>query len=327
MLLLPLLALPSLHCGKLLPAVGAGGEVTLLTDLPSGHPAEEALRTCLTREVEMVFPEPAFTVESVQASQLGRRRHHRNLILMADLSRTGTFTQEVEKLIGERLVGEMRAGRRTYIVYADVWATGQTLMVLAAPDAGVLAKAIEAQADEIFTSFSRRVIRQTAALLYVTGEQKEMSRYLRGTYGWSLRIPKGFRISEDAEARVVRFWMPEGGTRLLFVHWQDGVRRLPEVEACLDLRGRIVWNYDQDVILPERSRSERVSFLGGRALQLAGVWQNERDTKGGPFRTYCFMKGDRFYMIDLLAFDPEGSKVNLMRQLEAMAITFVHEDD
>lgn len=318
-------ALACCHCGRLVPAIGAGSTITLVTHLPSGHPAQQALRATLTRPVVMVRPEPAFELESTNAAGMSRVRHARNLVLLADLSRRDALSREVERLVGERLLAAMRAGRRYHAFYADVWASGQTVLVLAATDPQALATAIEAHGDELYEAFERRVVQQTTKLLFVSGEQKKYTRYLRSRYGWSIRVPKGYRVSEDAEQRVVRLWMPEGGTRLLFVHWEDGVRRLPSAEACIERRARIVWAFDQDTVLADRTRSQRVDFLGDRALELAGVWQNERYKKGGPFRTYCLLAGDRFYMIDLLVFHPEDSKVGLMRQLEALALTFKDE--
>jgi hypothetical protein len=313
------------ECDKLVPAVGPSGSVTLVTDLPANSPAEMALRAALEREVVLVRPERAFRVESMQGGQLDRMRHARNLALMVDLSRTSDLTREVGRLVGERLLGEMRAGRRLYSLYSDVWANGQSVMVLAAPTAADLSRAIDANADRIYESLERRVIQQTAHIIYISGEQADFARYLSKRYGWTLRIPKGFQVSEDADEHVVRFLMSEGGTRLLFVHWQDGVDRLPSVEECIDIRARIVYFYDQDTVLREATTSQRTDFRGRRVLKLDGVWQNEKYTKGGPFRTYCLIENGRFYMIDLLVFDPRGGKIDLMRQVEAMAVTFRDE--
>jgi hypothetical protein len=46
---------------------------------------------------------------------------------------------------------------------------------------------------------------------------------------------------------------------------------------------------------------------------------------GGPFRTHCFLDGDRFVMIDLAVFAPDGAKAPLIRQLEAIARTYRNE--
>jgi hypothetical protein len=311
-------------CDRLVPAIGSNSSVTLVTHLPADHAAEQALKATFEREVVMVFPEPAFEVEVAQSSRLGRLRQARNLVLMADLSRSDGFTAEIERLVGDDLFAAMRDGRRYHVFYSNVWALGQTTLVLAGPNGEALADAIEQSADRLYETLERRVIQRTEEIIFVTGEQEEFSRYLSSAFGWTMRIPKGYRVSEDAESRVVRCYMPEGGVRLVFVHWKDGVSRVPGTEACIDIRGRIVWQYDEDTIVEGRTRSSRVDFLGGRALKLEGVWQNDRHTKGGPFRTYCFVKDDRFYMLDMLVFDPEGSKINLMRQLEAIALTFEH---
>lgn len=317
-------ALLALHCENLVPAIGSNGAITLVSNLPTDSAAEVALVQSFERDVDMVSKEPAFRVERAQVSRLPALEQARNLVLLADLSRDDALAERVVSLVGEDLAARMRAGERHHVFLTDVWAKGQTLLVVAAGDAAMLTEAVEEHADSIYSVMDKRVTEQTIEVIFMSGEQESFSRYLRQQYGWSIRVPRGYRVSEDAEARVVRLWMPEGGTRLVMVHWQDGMHRLPDVESAIDLRARLVWSYDEDTILRDRTRSNHDPFEGRRALNLEGVWQNERYTKGGPFRTHFFLEGDRLYMIDLLVFDPDNPKINLMRQVEAIALTFTH---
>jgi hypothetical protein len=304
-------------------AVGPNGEVTIVTDLPAGSASVEAVGEVIGRQVVTVRSEPAFSVDRIPGSQFQSARFWRNLIFLADLSRPGATTDLVTRTVGEELVVDFRAGRRLHAFYPDVWARGQTILVLAGTGDRNLADAIRGRGDEIYRAFERRVTRQTLALLYLAGELEDFTRYTAETYGWSIRIPKGYRIGEDAEERFVRFFMRQGGGRLLFVHWQDGLTSLPSPESCLATRGRLVAKYyDGDFVDSTRTHDERVDFLGRRALKLVGVWQNEKHTIGGPFRTYCLFDTGRFVMIDLAVFDPAGSKQELLRQLEAIALTF-----
>jgi hypothetical protein len=209
------------------------------------------------------------------------------------------------------------------VLYNDVWARGQTVLVVAARGDAALARAVSAAADTIYAGFEERVTAEIQGLLYLAGEEKALARDLARRYGWSLRIPAGYRTGEDANARFVRFFMREGGARLLFVYWQDGVASLPAPRYCQELRARLAARYyEGDFVDSTRTRSEAVTFLGRPAHKLVGVWQNDRYTMGGPFRTYCFVDGGRFTMIDLAVFEPMESKVELLRQLEAVARTF-----
>ncbi len=313
------------QCDKLVPAIGPSGEVVVVTHLPAQDAAYAALRQAFEREVLVVRPEPAFRLEALQASQLDRVKHTRNLAVMVDLSRRDALTERLRALVGEALYTDMVTGHRFDALYADVWANGQSVLVLAAPTADQLERAIRDNADRLFQQFEESVLRQTLPVILAMGEQTDYRSYLGSKYGWSLRIPKGYIVSEDEEEHVVRCLMTQGGVRLMFVHWQDGHRRLPSPDECADIRARVAYLYDQDTMPRELVEHTRGEFLSYRTIKLNGIWQNERDTKGGPFRTVCFMDGDRFYMIDMLVFAPNSPKLDLMRQVEAIARTFRDE--
>ncbi len=306
--------------------VGPNGEATLVSDLTTESPAVIAVRTAIGRDVMTTRAEPAFEIDVVPGARFREVRSWRNLILVADLDRAGPTTALVERTVGPAVLAELRSGKRVHAVYGDVWGRGQTVLVVAARGEPALARAATAAADTMYAAFEAQVLRGIERLLYLAGEETRLARDLAERYGWSLRIPAGYRVGEDAKARFVRFFMREGGARLLFVYWQDGVRVLPSPAACLDLRGRLAARYyEGDFIDSTRVRSEPAIFLGRPAHRLVGVWQNDRYTMGGPFRTYCFVDGGRLVMIDLAVFEPVASKVELLRQLEAIALTFRDE--
>jgi hypothetical protein len=307
-------------------AVGPNGEATLVTDLAADSPAIGAVRAAIGRDVMTTRPEPAFTLDVVAGGRFRDVRSWRNLILVADLDRPGPTTALVERTVGPQALTDLRSAQRVHAVYGDVWARGQTVLVVAARGETALAKAVTVAGDAMYAEFEAQVLRGIGNLLYVGGEETRLARDLAARYGWSLRIPAGYRTGEAPGARFVRFFMREGGARLLFVYWQDGVQALPSPAACLALRDRLAARYyEGDFIDSTRSRSEPALFQGRPAHRLVGIWQNDRFTMGGPFRTYCFVDRGRFVMIDLAVFEPMESKVELLRQLEAIALTYRDE--
>jgi hypothetical protein len=152
-----------------------------------------------------------------------------------------------------------------------------------------------------------------------------MSSYVSSKYGWTVRIPKGFRVAEDEKGRLVKFVAHEP-TRLLFVHWRPSDGEALNAERCLRLRSRLVWEYyDEDVIEESMTSASDAVFQGREAVRIDGVWQNEKHVIGGPFFTLCFDEGDRFYMIDCVVFAPGMDKAGFLKQLEALALTFKDE--
>jgi len=313
-------------------ALGPNGAVTLVTDLRPDSPAVRAVYAVLGRPIFTVRPEPAFALTQVAGAEFSRVERDRNLVLLVDLAGSGPTRDRIREL---SLWSGSAAGTRAHSDSArpweqlvlDPWAHGQTVLVLSAAGEAELARSIVADRDRIYRRFETAVTDQAGVLLFARGgEETSVRKELARLYGWSLRIPRGYRVGGEANAGFVRFFMREGGSRLLFVHWQDGRRQLPPADSCLALRAQLAAQfYTGDFVDFARSGGTRTTFLGHEAVELAGVWQNDAYTMGGPFRTHCFLDGDRFVMIDLAVFAPTASKVALLRQLEAIARTYHDE--
>lgn len=90
--------------------------------------------------------------------------------------------------------------------------------------------------------------------------------------------------------------------------------------------------YDGDYIFEDsiiQTKEKVVDFNGRYAIRLDGVWQNDKNIAGGPFRTFGFYnKGDgRMYLVDCAIVAPGERKWPYMRQVEAMAYTFKTADE
>ena len=72
-----------------------------------------------------------------------------------------------------------------------------------------------------------------------------------------------------------------------------------------------------------RSHGSPGTFQGHEATILKGLWQNEKYGMGGAFETYLFFSGDRFFMVDISVYHPDGDKLPFLRELRAIASTFV----
>lgn len=282
-----------------------------------------AVEAAIGREITTTRSEPAFRLDRQPLARFRGIRSWCNLIIVADLGRPGDLAELAAKIVGPKLLPDFQSGRRVHAIYSDVWARGQTVLVVAGQGEEAIAARVATESDRLYNAFELGVTRQILARAYLAGEQKELRRDLEQRYGWSIRVPEGYRVGEDREARFVRCFRRERGAQLLFVHWQDGVESLPGPEACADLRARLIATYyDGDTMDSTRTRSEPADFLGRPAQKLYGVWQNAKYTMGGPFRTYCFVDQNRLVMVDLAVFEPMQSKVDLLRQLEAIALTF-----
>ena len=69
------------------------------------------------------------------------------------------------------------------------------------------------------------------------------------------------------------------------------------------------------------------SFLDRPAVITTGLWVDDDIFIGGPFKNYTFYDSAsrRIYMIDFAAFDPGKMKIHHMREMDAVAHTFLTE--
>lgn len=303
-------------------AVGPAGDITIMTALSAESPEVGALRTGLEQEIIVIRPEPAFNVEVSGPDGFDIRRNWRNLVFLGSLDEESRISEMIADLLDDREMGELEAGERNLFLIRDKWAIGQLVAVLAAKDRDSLAGVVERNVGSLYNAFERVAVQNTKRILLKKDVQRNVARYLKREYGWALLVPDHFEVTEDAENRIVLFRTIEPA-RMILVHWVDDYGNELTPEGCLALRGRLAWNiYDEDTIAPDMTETEETNFLGRSAIKITGVWQNEKHMNGGPFGTYCFMEGDRLYLVDFLVYAPGMDKIPFLRELEAICHTF-----
>ena len=162
--------------------------------------------------------------------------------------------------------------------------------------------------------------------MYAKLERKETEEKLMGKYGWRVRVQHDYFLAfEDPKENFVflRRRFPE---RWLFVYWVDTEDpSFLTPEWCLKKRNEIGEKfYGEDRVVRGYTKVERGEFLGRKAFIVQGLWENEKEVAGGPYKAYCFYDSTtkRVYMIDIAVFAPGQRKMPFLRQLEVIAHTF-----
>jgi hypothetical protein len=225
-------------------------------------------------------------------------------------------------LLNEEQAAQLAVGDRNLFLIRDKWAVGQLVAVLAAPDAGSLLQAIEENTPRLYEAFERAAVENTKRILLKKEVQEDTARYLKREYGWSIMVPDQFEVVEDRENRIILFRTVEPA-RMILVHWIDGFEGELNADGSIALRDNLGWTvYDEDYVERDMTTASQSTFLGREAIKMVGVWQNEKHMNGGPFRAYCFLEGDRLYLVDVLVYAPGLDKIPFLRELEAIALTF-----
>ena len=153
-----------------------------------------------------------------------------------------------------------------------------------------------------------------------------MTQELAQKYGWSVNVPFGYRILEAYPDSGIVTLAKDNPNRWLFVYWEDGIHpdQITE-EWCIqkrdDITGRL---FGGDRIVPGDVQVSQTEFGGKLAVVLQGIWENEKEWKGGPFKSYAFLDIDqnRFYFIDMGLYAPNKDKLPYIRQVDLISQTF-----
>ncbi len=303
-------------------AVGPAGDVTIITALSAESPEVEYVVESLEREIIVIRPEPAFNVEVSGPEGFKIRRNWRNLVILGSLDEDSWVSETIVELLGERQIESLVQGERNIFLIRDKWATGQLVAVIASAERDDLMGEVKENVQTLYNTLERTAIENTRRILLRKDVQRDTARYLEREYGWSILVPDHFEVTEDAESRIVLF-RTDDPPRIILVHWIDDYGEELTAEGCLALRGKLAWNvYDEDYIEPDMTETMETGFLGRDAIKVEGVWQNDKHQNGGPFGTYCFLDGDRLYLVDYLVYAPDLDKLPFLRELQAMCLTF-----
>lgn len=303
------------------PAVGPNEDVSVFTTLPRTDPAIQALVGSFGREVMTTQWEQAFDLEYAAPGEFSLRRDFKNLLLITPLENASVMGTLVRQVVGERVYEEFAAGERPFAVYSDVYAAGQTVLVMAAPDRGALAENARSYADALYDTLEARVRMGLETSLYIRGEHSELTGYLERTRRWTIRVPKNYTPEEDRE-RDLLIVHTEGPERWLFV---QTATMLPEdftPEKVLAFRRTQPRVYRDEEIREEDLELSATRFAGRDAVRIRGRWQSSEFVVGGPFVLYAVHDGDTLYVVDYLVFLPALEKLPYLRQLDAIAHTF-----
>ena len=321
---------------KKLPAYGAANELTIVTNLSTQDETVQLLKAAFARPLISVDEDTLYITKVLSASEFarysGRYDASRNLVMLVDITKHDGLTKKVQGLLGTKVLKQIGEGPAEYSVHSNVWALAQTLVIIAGAGKGVLAEAIKTKGNRLYAEMDSVITERTKDALYAGesvhggGEQASAGTGFDSKYGWSLRIPAGFKSIEldTVETGMLLRLRIDEPTRLVFVYWmpyQGG--ELLDPKDCLELRAKLVWVvYNQDVVDFTRTVTRDAVFEGRKAVKIEGVWQNKKYVIAGPFFTYCFLSGNRFYMIDAVICGPGTGKGALFKQLEAMMMTF-----
>ncbi|UCE03805.1 MAG: DUF4837 family protein [Candidatus Latescibacterota bacterium] len=312
--------LPLVGCGdpSLPAATGAYAEIVLAHEGPS----VSILRDTLEASVHYLGQtEPRFRVQAAGFEQLDSLSNHKNLILAVILG-DGKLAQRAKRILRPEHRQRVLESGAGWFHYADVFARGQRVVVLAARSSAALDSLQRSASAQVRETLEQSTIERITHEIQSLSQRGAMRS--RGADGFDIAVPPAWRFAQ-AQPRwgnaveLVR----DAPTRIVTVFWIEGVDSVQATspQFLRGLQRDAMWRLHGDRLV--ESECGFVSPAGGEA-QLHGVWQNERDVGGGPFMTRFVHdpRRGRLYGVQALLFAPGRPKHPFMRELRAMLDTF-----
>lgn len=323
-LLVLLLALSlSMSCQEqMIAAFGSNSGITIVTT-PRCEPIARELATSLEREVVTVQYERAYEVTLITTGDVANHDSRKNIILIDYLEPESGLSKAILGLAADRR-DDVRAGRAGIFHREDRWAMGQVVVGITAPTEAGLMELVTAGSEEIFRYVEAVVQARLNRALFNAGEQELVTERLAAAYGWRLRLPPRYDVDEKyADQRVIKV-LNDQPARMVTVYWEDGDWSDPEA-TCIDRKKMLAWKYwDEDEIVEDALEITETTLFGSPAVRLVGTWENKKYVIGGAFVSYCFTCPEcgRNYFTDAAVFAPGLDKLPLLRELEAILVTF-----
>lgn len=323
--LVPLaLALPALLAGCDKPvAIGDSNNIVVAAPDSVWAVIRDDVTQALQPEVFTVRDEPIFEVTQVdpRSPEWGQLRHIRQVLVVGEPG---------DPWVAEALEeAEGAAPSPPALVQArNVWAQNQLVTALVVPPASGPAAAgalVGVAGDTLVEQFTR----YARSRMFVTGVDSVRADSLARQLGFSLRVPRVYRVGQPAADQVVfRNDNPDPSQliREIDVAWRPREQVELTPETALEWRAELAGAVTQppQVTEPGVSQVRRLTVNGHAALEVQGVWSNPPGDwpAAGPFIARLVQCPERTYLLNAWLYAPGTAKYEYMVQLETLLDSF-----
>jgi hypothetical protein len=309
-------------------SVGSNDKIVVLADSTLWGKVEVDVRNVIEREMFTPQPERIFSIVLKDPKDISDATRFPHILLLGTLNSEGSTRTLLDGMLNETLIEKIEQDSLFVFQKKDIWARDQILVVMVCRDVPTLVSHLRGDKDLLFRLFDDHAQEIVKTAMYRFAEQKELGQQLMQEHGWSVRAIHDYFVAIDStQARFV--WLRRmGPQREFFVYWEPvadpSVLSKQWMVQKRDSLTKIYYQGDYIDTVKVNVVESNVDFQGWFAIRLDGVWQNEINISGGPFRSYAFYNEDdgRMYLVDCSVVAPGQRKWAYMRQLDVMAHTF-----
>jgi len=320
----------------LVKASGTPGEIILVIDSVQWQgELGDVLRETLLKDLPGVSrPETIFTIRYIEPTLFNSVLNKaKNLIFVATLDSKTKGGEIVRNYMTNNYIQDNPD--KFIISQKDIFASGQEVLYLFSATTDELIERVRNNKETIRNFFNQKENNRLLQSLYKAKEEKAVNNYLASHYGYSLRVPNGYRI----EAKDSSFmWLRSVGqidknifityldyktdeifTNKNLVALRDSITHVNVFEDPADEDSYI--RVDTVHIATEFTTTK---FNGQYAKRIRGIWKANNLTLGGSFISYIFVypNTNRLYFLDGFVVSPGKKKRETLRELEVILKTF-----
>ncbi|MFA5033388.1 MAG: DUF4837 family protein [bacterium] len=300
-------------------AAGKTTEVIVLCNDANWTEISDLIPKVLEREIYTPTTEKVFDIKKVLPSEINKYKYRKNCLVLGIVG-----DEIIDSLLAKSAMKKLLAGEEYMFGGQDFFVKGQFFLIIAAPTIYKLKEIIENKSDVVFNYFVENVAKTIKNDLYKDGYQKTVSEKLLKDYGFTISVPRGWKVVEEKIGFVeLARHSPD---RFISICWEttplNATTEL-NLNAAIEFRNKIgVKYYDGDYVDTTFAKFYQVNFHNSLAGKLDGIWQNDEQVMGGPFKTYFISAEGRLYTIDMHIFAPGYKKWKFLQQLELIIDTF-----
>ena len=324
-------------CDTMKPARGVEDEIYVVADSTEFLDLKPVMESTFEKIINTPQPEKLFTLKRISVNQIDRYKNKKNIIFIAPLN-SGSYTSDfIHSVVDSTVREKMLTDSNLVVSKYDVWAKGQLVMVLSAPDMNMLISKVKRNAENLLYAYQKISDKRLFASLYNSKYEQENveSKFLK-KYGWIIYVQADFHVAIDDSADQFVWLRRSPGSdmeRWIFVHWIDNASpAYLNADSIRTIRNRMTKKYYQTaddsgyvVIAGGYYTSSEVNFNGRYALLTQGLWDLNIKGMGGRILNYTFYdeKSHRLYMLDGSVFAPKYYKRNLIQQMDVTLQSFM----
>ncbi len=315
-----------LSCGLKRDAIGEPDILIVVADSIDWQQTRDLVRETFAKVIPTPQPEEWYNIRRIPPERFSQFMEYKSILILSLLRENSASLRFIERVFSDDLVQSMKSGEVNVAKKENPWRAQQLLGVITAPGEEEFTRVMQQRGEEVRGYFDEIFSQRQREYLFGRYEQKRLENRLEQTYNWTIRIPRDWVIIKERPQENF-FWIGRHlPIRWLSIHW-DQVSQPVNIDSTTAIRLRKLVGQEQygDIRTnTEYLRAEEITLDGRRAVRLRGLWEHEKEAKGGPFTgvAYYDPETQRLYYIDAQLFAPDMKKLVYLRQMEIIVGTF-----